>query len=310
MCATFWPPTCARDTAVANCPARQQRQRRLLGGETSFLSWSFSSLSLEGVSGMRIEWSSTATSSAPGSEASPHLCQYVCDRMPPQLRHTSLRLWFGSPRRHIRRHYVRFGCPHSYITHHYFWYGSLHSHVRPHYICDTGIPTATSDVTTSVILASLEATSYVATSNDTTSVIWVPPQPRHYVWYGRSHRYVTRHYVWYARRNGYIMRHFVCDSGVPRATSYVSVSLIQASPQLRHTSLCLWFGCPRSHIRPHYVCDLGVPTATLDVTLCDSGVPTATSDVTTSVIQMSPQLHQMWLCLWFGRPHSYIIGLC
>lgn len=165
MCATSWPPSCARDTAeVTNCPARQQRQRELLGGETSFLSWSFSPLCLERVSGMRIEWSSTATTSARGSEASPHLWQYVDYTMPPQLPHTSLCLWFGSPRSHIRRHYVWIGRPHSYITHHYVWYGNPYSHVRRRYICGTGIPTATSDVTTSVI-----------------RVPRVPPQPRHYV---------------------------------------------------------------------------------------------------------------------------------
>lgn len=262
MCATFWPPTCATDTAVANCPARQQGQRELLGAETSFLSWSFSPLCLEGVSGMRKEWSSTATSSAPGSEASLHLCQYVYNRMPPQLCYTSLRLWFGSPRRHVRRHCVRFRCPYSYITHHYFWYGSPHSHVRPHYICDTGIPTATSDATTSVILASLEATSYFATSNVTMSVIWVPPQPRHYVWYGRSHRYVTL---------------TMSDMHAPTVTSCVTLSVIPVSPELRHMSVCLWFRHPHSYVIHHYV--------------CDSGVLAATSDITTSVIWASPQLH-------------------
>ena len=166
--------------------------------------------------------------------------------MPPQLHHTSLRLWLGSPRRHVRRHCAWFGCPHSYITHHYYWYGSPHSNVRPHYVCDTGIPTATSDVTT-----------------------------------------------------------------------------ILASPKLRHTllrqaSLRLWFGCPHSHVTTS---DMGVPTAALHVSTSDMGVPTAalhvtisdmhapmvTSCVTSSVILVSPQLHDVSVCLWFRHPHSYVI---
>lgn len=228
MCATSWPPTCARDTAeVANCPARQQRQWELLGGETSFLSWSFLPLCPEksfrhedrvvihshqlspGLRSLPTSmavclWydAPTATSyiitSGIRESPQPHQTSLRLIRAPPYLHHTSPRLIWESlqPRQTSLR--LWYGCPHSHVT-----------------TSNMGVPTVT--------LTSLR-------------LICAPQRLRHAS---------------------------LCDSRVPIATSYVSVSLIRASPQLRHTSLCLWFTCPHSYIRCHYVCDSGVPTATL-----------------------------------------------
>lgn len=60
--------------------------------------------------------------------------------------------------------------------------------------------------------------------------------------------------------------------GVPTATSGITVSVIQASPQLHH----------KSHICAY---------------VCDTGIPTATSGLTVSVIQASAQLRHTSLCL-------------
>ena len=164
MCATFWPPSCARDTTeVAHCPAGQQRQRELLGGETIF-----------------------------SVEAS-HLCAWKEFQAWGQSGHPQPPAQPGAPRPpHIYGSMSMIRCPHSYVIH--------------DYVCNSGVPAATSDVTTSDSGAPI-ATSHIttsdmgvptamsdvttsgtgtptATSDVTTSVIrvpWLPPQPRHYV---------------------------------------------------------------------------------------------------------------------------------
>ena len=129
--------------------------------------------------------------------------------MSPRLHHMSLR--------HMSLH-LCYGSHHSYITGTTSMLGHPHSYIIRHYVCDTGIPTSVSYVTTSVIRAS--------------------PQQRPYV----------------------------CDTGIPTATSYVTASVIWASTQLPQASLCLCYGRPHSYLRRHCVCDTSVPTVMSYVT--------------------------------------------
>ena len=212
---------------------------------------------------------------------------YVCVRASPQLHRTSLHLWYGRP--------------HSYVTTSVL--GRPHSYIVRHYICDTGIPTATSGITVSVIQAS--------------------PQLHHkslHLWHRHPHSYLRRHCVcdtgvctvtsyvtslWHGHPRIYIICHCICDLGIPTVTSQVITSVTWASPQLPHTSLCLWYECQHSYLICHRY-----RRPYIDVIshyICDTSVPTVMSYVTASVIWASPQLYQRSLRLWHGRPYIYLI---
>ena len=174
----------------------------------------------------------------------------------PHLHHMSLR--------HISLH-LCYGSHHSYITGTTSMLGHPHSYIIRHYVCDTGIPTSVSYVTTSVIRASSQQCHYVcdtgiptATSYVTASVIWASAQ--------------------------LLRRHCVCDMSVPTVMSYVTTPVTRASLHLHHTSLHLWYGCPHSYITGHYVCDTGIPTSTSYVTASVIWVSPDTSYVTASDI--------------------------
>ena len=184
---------------------------------------------------------------------------------------------------------------------------------------DMGVPTATLDLTISVILASPQL-------HQTPLRLWYwrPLKLRHTLlrqtslclWFGCPHSHVTTSdmgvptdtlhvtmsdmhaptvtscvTLWFRCPQSYVICQCVFDSGIPTATSYITMSVIRVSSQPHQTSLHLWFGRPHSYIRRHSLW-FGRPHSHVRRHyVCDADVSTATSDVTMSVIWASPQLH-------------------